>query len=56
MPGADMRVVVQVELPELHDFLEERGVLLGVQQRGRVVIVKAVMVAKIWGRMSRRHL
>ena len=48
MAGADVRLgIVQVELTELHDLLEERGVLLGVEQRRGVAVVEAVLVAHV---------
>ena len=57
VPRADVRlVVIQIELSELHHLLEERGVLLGVQQWRGVVMVEAVVVSQVRRRLCRRHV
>jgi hypothetical protein len=50
-----MGVIVQVELTKLHHILEQSGVLC-IEQRGRVVMLEAVDISKIWRSMCRRHV
>ena len=55
--GADVRlVVVEVELAKLHDLLEQRRVLLGIEQGRGVLVVEAVVVAHVRRGMGGRHI